>query len=63
MSTTDGWRSERKRTLDELPEFELRFLLDDGEDPRSVTVYSPDALETAWLTADCKDSVSLVDVR
>lgn len=63
MSTTNGLRSGRNCALDELPEFELRFLLDDGDDPRSVTVYSPDALETAWLTADCKDSVSLADVR
>ncbi|WP_313691300.1 hypothetical protein [Halorarum halobium] len=63
MSATDGLPNGTDRTLDELPEFDLSYLLDDGDHPSSVTVYSPDALETAWLTAGCEDAVSLSDVR
>lgn len=63
MSAIDGSADGRDSVLEELPEFELRYLLDDGENPRSVTVYSPESLETAWLTADCDVAVSLRDVR
>ena len=63
MSATDGRTDGRHCVLDELPEFELRYLLDDGDRPKSVTVYSPESLETAWLTADCDIAVSLHDVR
>jgi hypothetical protein len=63
MSATGGRTDGRDGALEELPEFELRFLLDDGERPSSVTVYSPEALETAWLTADVDVAVSLQDVR
>ena len=63
MSATDGRQGEWDSLLEELPEFELRYLLDDGDDPRSVTVYAPDSLETAWVTVDSDVAVSLPDVR
>jgi len=49
--------------LDDLPEFGLRYLLDDGSNPSSVTVYNPDTLETTWITVDTDTAVSLEDVR
>lgn len=63
MSATDGRRDGSGRVLEQLPEFELRYLLDDGDRPRSVTVYAPEMLETAWLTADSDIAISLLDVR
>ena len=50
-------------TLEDLPEFELRYLFDDGSDPTSVTVYDPEVLETTWITVDADAAVSLEDVR
>ncbi|MXR41361.1 hypothetical protein GRX01_08420 [Halobaculum sp. WSA2] len=50
-------------TLDDLPEFGLRYLLDDGSDPSSVTVYDPETLETTWITVDTDTAVSIEDVR
>lgn len=63
MHTTDGRPALVGERLDDLPSFELRYLLDDGERPTSVTVYAPDALETTWITADVDSAVSLDRVR
>ncbi|QZX99971.1 DUF7511 domain-containing protein [Halobaculum rubrum] len=49
--------------LENLPEFGLRYLFDDGSDPSSVTVYDPERLETTWITVDTDTAVSLEDVR
>ncbi|GAA0192938.1 DUF7511 domain-containing protein [Halobaculum roseum] len=49
--------------LEDLPEFGLRYLFDDGSDPSSVTVYDPETLETTWITVDADAAVSLEDVR
>ncbi|SHG58309.1 hypothetical protein [Halobaculum gomorrense] len=49
--------------LDDLPEFELRYLFDDGSDPSSVTVYDPETLETTWITVDADAAVSLDDLQ
>ncbi|MFC6787769.1 hypothetical protein ACFQFH_18515 [Halobaculum halobium] len=50
-------------SLEEFPEFGLRYLFDDGSDPSSVTVYDPETLETAWITVGTDAAVSLEDVR
>ncbi len=49
--------------LSELPEFELRYLFDDGEDPSRVTVFSPEDLQTTWITADRDATIPLEEVR
>jgi hypothetical protein len=62
MSVTD--RSGREGSaLDELPEFDLAFILDEEDGEQSVTVYRPDSLETTWMTADAEAAVSLNEVR
>ncbi|WP_435127766.1 hypothetical protein [Halobaculum sp. D14] len=63
MSTTDRRAELDGSTLTDLPKFELRFLYDDGDQPRSVTVYDPESLETSWVTVDVDAAVSLDDVR
>ncbi len=49
--------------LTELPNFDLRYLFDDGERPDSVTIYDPDTLETSWITIDADQTVGLEDLR
>lgn len=64
MNATDGTSTAGlDSALAELPEFQLRYLLDDGDSPNSVTIYSPESLETTWMTADAETAVCLDDVR
>lgn len=63
MHTSDGRAELEGELLDDLPEFDLRYLLDDGERPTSVTVYAPDNLESTWITIDADAAVSLDDLR
>lgn len=63
MSTTEVPESETADRLEELPEFDLRYLFDDGEDPSQVTVFSPEDLQTTWMTVDSDAAVPLEEVR
>lgn len=63
MHTSDGRREREGERLGDLPDFELRYLLDDGDEPRSVTIYAPEALETTWITVDVDSAVALDEVR
>ncbi|UIP00972.1 hypothetical protein Hbl1158_06340 [Halobaculum sp. CBA1158] len=63
MSASDERPALEGERLTDLPEFELRYLLDDGERPTEVTVYAPESLETTWLTVDASATVSLEEVR
>jgi len=63
MSTGERHTAVEGERLGELPEFELRYLFDDGEEPSSVTVYAPESLETTWITIDEGAAVSLDDLR
>ncbi|WP_435063212.1 DUF7511 domain-containing protein [Halobaculum sp. EA56] len=63
MHTSDGRTRLEGERLEELPEFDLRYLFDDGERPSSVTVYAPESLETTWITVDADVAVSLDELR
>ncbi|WP_284014492.1 hypothetical protein [Halobaculum litoreum] len=63
MHTNDRRTSLEGERLEDLPEFELRYLFDDGERPSSVTIYAPESLETTWITADADVAESLDDLR
>jgi len=44
---------EERRQLDEPPEFDLEFVLDEQDRPTEVTVFDPDGhFATSWLTAE-----------
>lgn len=47
------------------PSFELDYLLDDPNDPRTITIFSPsdDDLITQWITADIGAAVSIETMR
>lgn len=62
MSATDG-RADGSGELEQLPEFDLSYLFDDGESPASVTVYDPDAPDTGWIAADISGTVAIEDLR
>lgn len=52
--------------LEEFPEFELSYLLDDSDDPREVTLFpgeGTDDLATEWLSADVDTAVPIEDAR
>ena len=63
MHTKDRRAQLEGERLEELPQFDLRYLFDDGERPSSVTIYEPETLETTWITADADVSVSLDELR
>ncbi|PSQ07045.1 hypothetical protein BRC97_05090 [Halobacteriales archaeon QS_6_71_20] len=63
MTGSDGMPRLDEERFEELPTFDLRFLLDDGKRPSSVTLYDPDSLETAWITVDMEAAMSLDDLR
>lgn len=50
--------------LSSLPTFDLDYGFDDPGDPKSVTVFAPDAedVATAWLSMDARYAVPLEDV-
>jgi len=51
-------------TLNDLPQFDLDYELDDPVEPTEVTVYEADldADTTNWITVDVADAIDLVDV-
>ncbi|ESP88929.1 hypothetical protein [Candidatus Halobonum tyrrellensis] len=61
MSAMDG-RAEPSG-LEQFPEFDLSYLLDDGESPGAVTVYDPDAPDARWVSADVSGAVPLEQLR
>ena len=61
MSATDGRAG--PSGLEQFPEFDLSYLLDDGESPGAVTVYDPDAPDSRWIAADVSGAVSLDETR
>ena len=50
--------------LNDLPQFDLDYELDDPVEPTEVTVYEAglDADTTNWITVDVADAIDLVDV-
>lgn len=50
--------------LNDLPQFELEYELDDPVEPTEVTVYEVDAADTTtnWITVAVDDAIDLVDV-
>ncbi|MFC7071281.1 hypothetical protein [Halobaculum lipolyticum] len=63
MHTSDRRASLEGERLEDLPEFDLRYLFDDGERPSSVTIYAPESLETTWITADADVAMPLDELR
>lgn len=63
MSVTDSMRDSDYRLAD-LPTFDLNYTVDDGDDPRLITVYAEAAEEfaTHWITVDVEHAVDLADV-
>lgn len=49
--------------LERLPEFDLSYLLDDGESPGAVTVYDPDAPDAGWISVDISGAVPVDEIR
>lgn len=64
MSRTDSPNA-TPDDLDELPQFELDFLLDDLDDPTEVMVAPrrDDQEKTQWITMDIEHAVPLDDLR
>lgn len=50
--------------LNDLPQFDLEYELDDPVEPTEVTVYEVDAADTttSWITVAVEDVIDLVDV-
>ena len=50
--------------LNDLPQFDLDYELDDPVEPTEVTLYEADAGgdTTNWITVDVADAIDLVDV-
>jgi hypothetical protein len=49
--------------LERLPQFDLAYLFEDSEHPNAVTIYQPDEIQTAWITADRDVALDIEDVR
>lgn len=60
MSSTE----EPVETTSSLPVFDLDYGFDDPDDPKSVTVFAPDAedVATTWLSIDARYAIPLEDV-
>lgn len=65
--TATGHTSEGPRPqLQDLPEFELSFHLDEDTDPGAVTIFRPgtdDEAAAQWITIDATFSVSIDAIR
>lgn len=62
MSAPDGRAEERDR-LAEYPDFEISYLLDDGDSPGAVTLYDPEAPDSGWISADISGAVPVEETR
>lgn len=65
MSATGHTPDARIGSLEELPEFELRFHFDDEDDPQTVTIFQPgtdEAAATQWITVDHRYAVPLDEI-
>ena len=59
-------RRDDDSALEEYPEFELSYLLDDDDDPNEVTVFpkaESEDLATEWVSIDVNAAVALEDAR
>lgn len=65
MSAT-GHTSDAVVSLDDLPEFELSYHVDDEENPQTITIFRPgtsEAAATQWITIDSRFAVPIDAIR
>lgn len=63
MSTPDNLSC--RENLTNVPEFDIKYLYDDSENPSEVTVFTPEATATAteWITMDRAHTVPFSQIR
>lgn len=66
MSAADRSGSASRNPLEELPRFDLDYLVDDEDDPAEVTVLPASGdhdISSTWITIDLSHAVPLDEIR
>lgn len=66
MDSIEPVEPDPARQLNDLPEFEPEYYLDDDENPSTITIYSADTtgrIATEWITIDATHAVAIEHVR